>query len=65
MRATALDIYADRRASKLSNGNQRKLSLAIALIGQGVQLIALTTLISSFLTQEIHRSSSSTSFPLA
>lgn len=33
MQATALNIYADRLASKLSGGNQRKLSLAIALIG--------------------------------
>ena len=33
MRATALHTYADRLASKLSGGNQRKLSLAIALIG--------------------------------
>ncbi|TBU26630.1 P-loop containing nucleoside triphosphate hydrolase protein [Dichomitus squalens] len=33
MRATSLHIYADRLASKLSGGNQRKLSLAIALIG--------------------------------
>ncbi|KAH9948219.1 P-loop containing nucleoside triphosphate hydrolase protein [Amylocystis lapponica] len=33
MRATSLDMYADRLASKLSGGNQRKLSLAIALIG--------------------------------
>lgn len=33
MRATSLYIYADRLASKLSGGNQRKLSLAIALIG--------------------------------
>ena len=33
MRATWLHIYADRLASKLSGGNQRKLSLAIALIG--------------------------------
>ena len=31
--ATALSVYADRLASKLSGGNQRKLSLAIALIG--------------------------------
>lgn len=30
---TALITYADRLASKLSGGNQRKLSLAIALIG--------------------------------
>ena len=30
---TALNMYADRLASKLSGGNQRKLSLAIALIG--------------------------------
>ena len=33
MHATALHLYADRLASKLSGGNQRKLSLAIALIG--------------------------------
>ena len=33
MAATGLDVYADRRASKLSGGNQRKLALAIALIG--------------------------------
>ncbi|PIL31168.1 ATP-binding cassette transporter [Ganoderma sinense ZZ0214-1] len=33
MRATSLHMYADRLASKLSGGNQRKLSLAIALIG--------------------------------
>ncbi|KAJ7606783.1 hypothetical protein FB45DRAFT_847352 [Roridomyces roridus] len=31
--ATGLDLYADRLASKLSGGNQRKLSLAIALVG--------------------------------
>ncbi|KAF9535634.1 hypothetical protein CPB83DRAFT_878765 [Crepidotus variabilis] len=30
---TSLTMYADRLASKLSGGNQRKLSLAIALIG--------------------------------
>lgn len=34
MHATSLHIYADRLASKLSGGNQRKLSLAIALIGK-------------------------------
>jgi ABC-type arginine transport system ATPase subunit len=33
LRATALVTYADRLASKLSGGNQRKLSLAIALMG--------------------------------
>ena len=33
LQGTALNIYADRLASKLSGGNQRKLSLAIALIG--------------------------------
>ncbi|THH33974.1 hypothetical protein EUX98_g196 [Antrodiella citrinella] len=33
MRATSLDMYAGRLANKLSGGNQRKLSLAIALIG--------------------------------
>jgi ATP-binding cassette, subfamily A (ABC1), member 3 len=33
MRATALISFADRLASKLSGGNQRKLSLAIALLG--------------------------------
>lgn len=34
LKATGLVIYADRLASKLSGGNQRKLSLAIALIGE-------------------------------
>ncbi|TFK24250.1 nod factor export ATP-binding protein I [Coprinopsis marcescibilis] len=33
LKATALDMYADRLASKLSGGNQRKVALAIALIG--------------------------------
>ncbi|TFK56402.1 P-loop containing nucleoside triphosphate hydrolase protein [Heliocybe sulcata] len=33
MKATGLDIYKDRLASKLSGGNQRKLALAIALMG--------------------------------
>ncbi|TFK42171.1 hypothetical protein BDQ12DRAFT_677739 [Crucibulum laeve] len=33
LNATSLDIYADRLANKLSGGNQRKLSLAIALLG--------------------------------
>ncbi|KAG1813914.1 uncharacterized protein BJ212DRAFT_1274572 [Suillus subaureus] len=33
MVATSLHMYADRLASQLSGGNQRKLSLAIALIG--------------------------------
>jgi len=33
LRGTSLIAYADRLASKLSGGNQRKLSLAIALIG--------------------------------
>lgn len=32
--ATALTPYTDRLASKLSGGNQRKLSLAIALMGK-------------------------------
>lgn len=31
---TRLDLYADRLASRLSGGNQRKLSLAISLIGE-------------------------------
>ncbi|KAF7436184.1 hypothetical protein PC9H_003010 [Pleurotus ostreatus] len=31
--ATGLDVYSDRLASKLSGGNQRKLSLAIAMMG--------------------------------
>lgn len=34
MRATSLTQFAGRLASKLSGGNQRKLSLAIALIGE-------------------------------
>ncbi|XP_006453888.1 hypothetical protein AGABI2DRAFT_196444 [Agaricus bisporus var. bisporus H97] len=33
LRGTALNMYSDRLASKLSGGNQRKLALAIALIG--------------------------------
>ncbi|KAH7886313.1 hypothetical protein F5I97DRAFT_2027968 [Phlebopus sp. FC_14] len=33
MLATSLNVYAERLASQLSGGNQRKLSLAIALIG--------------------------------
>ncbi|KAF9235155.1 hypothetical protein BU15DRAFT_78326 [Melanogaster broomeanus] len=33
MVATSLNMYADRLASQLSGGNQRKLSLAIALLG--------------------------------
>jgi ATP-binding cassette subfamily A (ABC1) protein 3 len=33
LHGTGLNMYADRLASKLSGGNQRKLSLAIALIG--------------------------------
>ncbi|KAG1725891.1 uncharacterized protein EDB91DRAFT_1086964 [Suillus paluster] len=33
MAATTLHVYADRLATQLSGGNQRKLSLAIALIG--------------------------------
>jgi len=33
MEATSLNTYADRLASQLSGGNQRKLSLAISLIG--------------------------------
>lgn len=33
LKGTALDLYADRLASKLSGGNQRKLALAISLIG--------------------------------
>ncbi|KZT02088.1 P-loop containing nucleoside triphosphate hydrolase protein [Laetiporus sulphureus 93-53] len=33
MNATSLDIYAGRLAIRLSGGNQRKLALAIALIG--------------------------------
>ena len=34
MRATGLEAYADRLANKLSGGNQRKLALAIALLGE-------------------------------
>ncbi|KAJ6606797.1 hypothetical protein B0H10DRAFT_1819461 [Mycena sp. CBHHK59/15] len=33
LQATGLHLYADRFASKLSGGNQRKLSLSIALMG--------------------------------
>jgi ATP-binding cassette subfamily A (ABC1) protein 3 len=36
--ATGLYMYADRLASQLSGGNQRKLSLAVAMIGQCICL---------------------------
>lgn len=39
LQSTALDLYADRLASQLSGGNQRKLSLAIALIGEHYSLV--------------------------
>jgi ATP-binding cassette, subfamily A (ABC1), member 3 len=39
MRGTALLQYADRLASKLSGGNQRKLALAIALMGNPAVLL--------------------------
>ena len=39
MHATSLYQYADRLASKLSGGNQRKLSLAIALIGTSIHFL--------------------------
>lgn len=39
MRATSLIAYADRLANKLSGGNQRKLALAIALIGMFYPII--------------------------
>ena len=34
MHKVGLELYASRLASKLSGGNKRKLSLAIALMGQ-------------------------------
>lgn len=40
LRSTALHMYADRLASKLSGGNQRKLSLGIALMGMFLHDIA-------------------------
>jgi ATP-binding cassette subfamily A (ABC1) protein 3 len=36
--AAGLDSYANRLATKLSGGNQRKLALAIALIGTSVAI---------------------------
>ena len=33
LRATGLEVFADRLASRLSGGNKRKLALAVALIG--------------------------------
>jgi ABC-type multidrug transport system ATPase subunit len=41
LRATTLSPYADRLANKLSGGNQRKLSFAIALIGAHIELIVV------------------------
>ena len=62
LRATSLDVYADRLASKLSGGNQRKLALAIALIGmqQHLQWVFLVTYLPA---QVIHRVFLSMSFP--
>ena len=39
MEATTLAQYADRLASQLSGGNQRKLALAIALIGRSLKWV--------------------------
>jgi len=39
LKATALIEYADRLASQLSGGNQRKLALAIAMIGNPTNLL--------------------------
>lgn len=39
LKATTLDEYTDRFASQLSGGNQRKLSLAIAMIGNPTNLL--------------------------
>jgi ATP-binding cassette, subfamily A (ABC1), member 3 len=39
LEATTLTAYADRLASKLSGGNQRKLALAIALMGKGIGFV--------------------------
>lgn len=39
MRAVGLHMYAERMALKLSGGNKRKLSLAIALIGNPTVLL--------------------------
>lgn len=44
MQGTGLAQYADRLASKLSGGNQRKLSLAIALIGKKIYNMKYCTL---------------------
>lgn len=40
MQGTGLEIYADRLATKLSGGNQRKLALAIALMGKYLSIQA-------------------------
>ena len=44
MVATSLNMFADRLASQLSGGNQRKLSLAIALIGESWSLVHISAL---------------------
>lgn len=41
LKGAALNMYADRLASKLSGGNQRKLALAIALIGASSSMLRL------------------------
>lgn len=60
--ATDLERYRNREASRLSGGNQRKLALAIALMGM---LLAYSTrgAISNTAMQEIRPWSSSTSSP--
>lgn len=49
MRATSLDIYADRLAVRLSGGNQRKLALAIALIGAFLRSLMISARLDGFL----------------
>jgi ABC-type multidrug transport system ATPase subunit len=48
LEATALTAYADRLASKLSGGNQRKLALAIALMGTRLDLAIWDKMLNDF-----------------
>lgn len=50
--ATALEPYRDRLASALSGGNQRKLALAIALMGRCSPLVATSRLLTDLLRRE-------------
>ena len=61
LRSTGLEQFADRLASKLSGGNQRKLSLAIALMGACLAWDQQSVTVFLISPQAIHPSFSSMS----